>query len=132
MVYLPDTNVWIVLLKERSSRIRQQFENRLPSDIAFCSVVKAELITGALGYGNPLERIQKLEKLWAPFRSVPFDDVAAEEYGRIRNHLQKTGRMIGPNDLMIAATAVVNNLTLVTSNQAEFSRVPGLRLETWA
>ena len=131
MVYLPDTNVWIVLLKERSSRIRQHFENRLPSDIAFCSVVKAELITGALGYGNPHERFQKLERLWSPFRSLPFDDLAAEEYGRIRNHLQKSGRMIGPNDLMIAATAVVNNLTLVTSNQDEFSRVPGLRLETW-
>jgi tRNA(fMet)-specific endonuclease VapC len=63
--------------------------------------------------------------------SLPFDDRAAEVYGRIRAHLTATGMAIGPNDLMIAAIALANGLTLVTHNTAEFSRVPGLTIEDW-
>jgi tRNA(fMet)-specific endonuclease VapC len=63
--------------------------------------------------------------------SLPFDDPAAEEYARVRAHLANQGTPIGPNDLIIAATALANQLTLVTHNTAEFSRVPGLTLEDW-
>jgi tRNA(fMet)-specific endonuclease VapC len=63
--------------------------------------------------------------------SLPFDDPAAEEYGRIRSHLANQGIAIGPNDLIIAAIALANKLTLVTHNTSEFSRVPGLALEDW-
>ena len=63
--------------------------------------------------------------------SLPFDDSAAEEYGRIRAHLANLGTPIGPNDLLIAAIALANKITLVSHNTAEFSRVPGLILEDW-
>ena len=63
--------------------------------------------------------------------SLPFDDRAAEEYGKVRSHLAVLGTPIGPNDLMIAAIALANHMTLVTHNTAEFSRVPGLTLEDW-
>ena len=59
------------------------------------------------------------------------DDPAAEAYGRLRAELARRGTPIGPNDLMIAAIALAYALTLVTHNTAEFSRVPGLRLEDW-
>lgn len=65
------------------------------------------------------------------FDSLPFDDAAAEEYGRIRAELTAAGTPIGPNDLMIASIALANQLTLVTSNTAEFGRVPGLQIENW-
>ena len=65
------------------------------------------------------------------FVSLPFDDPAAEAYGRIREHLASVGKPIGPHDLMIAAIALAQGLTLVTHNTAEFSRVPGLTLEDW-
>jgi tRNA(fMet)-specific endonuclease VapC len=65
------------------------------------------------------------------FVSLFFNDRAAEEYGRIRAHLAGLGKPIGPNDLMIATIALANNLTLVTHNTMEFSRVPGLQLEDW-
>jgi tRNA(fMet)-specific endonuclease VapC len=65
------------------------------------------------------------------FISLAFDDVAAEEYGRIRAYLAGLGAPIGPNDLMIASIALGNGLTLVTHNTGEFSRVPGLNLEDW-
>jgi tRNA(fMet)-specific endonuclease VapC len=62
---------------------------------------------------------------------LPFDDAAAEAYGRLRAELARRGTPIGPNDLMIAAIALAHDLTLVTHNTAEFSRVSGLRLEDW-
>ena len=65
------------------------------------------------------------------FDSLPFDDAAAEAYGRLRAELARRGMPIGPNDLMIAAIALAYGFTLVTHNTSEFSRVPGLRLEDW-
>jgi tRNA(fMet)-specific endonuclease VapC len=62
---------------------------------------------------------------------LPFDDAAAEVYGRIRAELASRGTPIGPYDLMIAATALANNLILVTHNTREFARVSGLVLEDW-
>ena len=66
-----------------------------------------------------------------PYFSLPFDDRAADEYSVIRWHLTTLGQLIGPNDLMIAAIALANRLTLVSHNTAEFSRIPGLVLEDW-
>jgi tRNA(fMet)-specific endonuclease VapC len=65
------------------------------------------------------------------FVSLPFDDAAAEEYGKVRAHLAVLGTPIGPNDLMIATIALANAVTLVTNNTSEFSRVPGLSIEDW-
>jgi tRNA(fMet)-specific endonuclease VapC len=65
------------------------------------------------------------------FASLSFDDQAAEEYGKSRAHLSSTGMLIGPNNLIIAATALSHGCTLVTHNSQEFSRVPGLLLEDW-
>ena len=62
---------------------------------------------------------------------VPFDIEAAKEYGTIRAELEKSGKVIGNNDMMIAASAKVHNMILVTNNVREFERVSGLRLENW-
>jgi tRNA(fMet)-specific endonuclease VapC len=68
--------------------------------------------------------------LRAQFLTIPFDDAAAEEYGKLRAYLS-AGDVIGPNDLMIAAIALAHSVTLVTHNTSEFSRAPGLMLEDW-
>ena len=52
-------------------------------------------------------------------------------YGRIRVHLESAGEVIGPNDLLIAVHACAADLTVVTGNEREFRRVPGLRVENW-
>jgi tRNA(fMet)-specific endonuclease VapC len=62
---------------------------------------------------------------------LPFDDRAAETHAVIRQELAKPGTPIGPYDLIIAATALVHDLILVTHNTGEFARVPKLRLEDW-
>ncbi len=77
--------------------------------------------------GIPLVQTYRLEQ----FPSVAFDDRCADDYGRVRSMLKKQGQMIGANDLLIAAIALANNLTLVTANTSEFGRIPGLRLENW-
>jgi tRNA(fMet)-specific endonuclease VapC len=63
--------------------------------------------------------------------SFPFDDAAAEEYGRLRAALAAQGTPIGPNDMMIAAIALAHDLTLVTHNIREFGRVKNQNLEDW-
>jgi tRNA(fMet)-specific endonuclease VapC len=68
--------------------------------------------------------------LFAPFVSLPFDDAAARHYADIRHQMEIRGRVLGPNDLKIAAIARMRGLTLVSADQ-EFSPVPGLKVEDW-
>lgn len=62
---------------------------------------------------------------------LPFDEVCAEAFGKIQGTLQSTGIRFNPFDLLIGATAVAHNLTLVTHNTKHFQHIPGLRLEDW-
>ena len=73
-----------------------------------------------------------MEAFLAPFDLLPFDRAAAGHYADIRHRLESLGQPIGPNDLVIAATARSRNLTLITHNRREFARVPGLATEDWA
>jgi len=131
LTYSLDTNTCVEYLNGRSSRVIEAFRRRRPADIAVCSVVKAELYYGALRSKNPQDTLAKLEAFLAPFRSLPFDDQCAAACGRIRARLAQLGSPIGPNDLLIAAIAVVHGATLVTHNVREFSRVEGLEYEDW-
>ena len=132
MTHLLDTNVCVEHLR---SRERSPFLKRfrlMPADaIAVCSVVRAELLAGAYHSKSRKDELPRVIELLALFRSLPFDDPAAEQYGRIRAHIESLGTPIGSNDLMIASIALANGLTLVTHNSSEFSRVPDLKLEDW-
>ena len=94
-------------------------------------MAKAELRRGALRSQRIELNLQRLEIFFAPLKSLPFDDTAAEHYARIGADLSRRGTPIGPNDLIIAATALAHNATLITHNTGEFGRVPGLRMEDW-
>ena len=131
MKYLLDTNVCIVYLNQPNSLVRKYLETFSPSDIAVCSVVKAELFYGAMRSKNP-ERTYRLQEAFLNrFVSLPFDDDAAKIFGDIRARLSNLGTPIGPYDVQIAAIALANDLILVTHNTREFSRVDGLQLEDW-
>jgi tRNA(fMet)-specific endonuclease VapC len=131
MRYLLDTNVCIHYLNRWSEAIRQELSQRQPEEIVLCSVVKAELFYGALKSKNPARNLEKQRQFVERFVSLPFDDEAAEAYSQIRADLEQGGRPIGPNDLLIAAIAVANDVMLVTHNTGEFGRVQGLKLEDW-
>jgi tRNA(fMet)-specific endonuclease VapC len=130
--YLLDTNVLVRLLRPRySSVILRRLEQIGELDVAVCSIVRAELVTGALRSQHADHNLRLVNELMSNFESLPFDDRAADHAGRIRTELEGLGTPIGPNDLLIAAIAVSNGLTLVTHNITEFERVRGLAVADW-
>jgi tRNA(fMet)-specific endonuclease VapC len=129
--YLLDTNVCINYMRGKNALLLQRFGLHQAADIALCAVVVAELRYGAESSADPTKEHAKVDVFAAQFVSLPFDDVAARLFGEIRHALMSTGKAIGPYDTMIAAIALAHNLTLVTHNTNEFSRVAGLTLEDW-
>jgi tRNA(fMet)-specific endonuclease VapC len=130
-MYLLDTNICIYLLNNRHSHIEQRLRDTAPADIALCSIVKAELLFGARHSQKVEANLQLLNQFFAPLTNLAFDDRCAEEYGVIRADLSAQGKLIGPNDLLIAAIAKAHDAVLITHNADEFSRITGLRLEDW-
>lgn len=131
MTWMLDTNACIRYLNGRSPGLRTKLETVDPSRLLICSVVKAELFFGAARSNDPAKTLSKQKLFLSRFRSLPFDDAAAESYALIRADLSTKGTTIGPNDLLIAAICHCNNITLVTHNLAEFNRVSGLKIEDW-
>jgi tRNA(fMet)-specific endonuclease VapC len=129
-VLLLDTNVCVGVLKAIPAVV-DRLGRLTPSRLVLCSVVKAELYHGARWSSAVARNLASVERFCRPYLSLPFDDDCARVYGQIRAELKRAGQMIGSNDLMIAATAIANKVTLVTNNVGEFSRVPELLLEDW-
>ncbi len=131
MRYLLDTNTCIVYLKGRNLTLKQRLEAVPISEIAVCSIVKAELCFGAMKSANPERNFALQQAFLAQFVSLPFDDLSATTFGVIRSQLETQGIPIGAYDLQIAAIALAHNITLVTHNIREFERVNGLQIEDW-
>ncbi|MFP4396212.1 MAG: type II toxin-antitoxin system VapC family toxin [Anaerolineales bacterium] len=131
MTYLLDTNTCIHYLNGTSKAIRRHIESIHPHEIVVCSVVKAELFYGAHNSLYPQANLEKQHTFLDRFVSLPFDDLAAEVYGRIRARLKKAGQLIGPNDLLIASIAVSRGCILVTHNTRKFRRITELEIEDW-
>ena len=130
-MFLLDTNACIHLLNGTSPALASRLQSYHPSELRLCSVVKAELLYGARKSRRVAENLEALRRFFEPFVSLPFDDRCSEQYGAIRAQLEALGTPIGPNDLIIAATARAHDLTLITHNVEEFSRVVGLPVQDW-
>lgn len=131
MRYLLDTNVCIEILRGRNPTLKARLMAGNFEELSLCSVVWAELQCGARLAQDPKRELARLQTAFGHWMRLPFDDPAAECYGEIRAHLQREGKLIGANDLLIAAIAKVNDLVLVSHNVNEFARVPGLTVEDW-
>ena len=131
MLFMLDTNICIYLIKHHPVEVVRKVKEFHLSDLALSAVTVCELEYGAAKSGNPAKNRETLLKFLAPFEICSLDERAAVHYGDIRAYLEKSGRPIGPMDLLIAAHARSLSLTLVTNNLKEFERVPGLRTENW-
>lgn len=130
--YLLDTNICIYIQKVRPESVARRFE-ALRAGEAFISVIT----WGELQYGAARsQQRNRVTGLLDEFRALvpvlPLPDQAGLCHGTLRADLAASGKLIGNNDLWIAAHALSAGMTLVTNNEKEFSRVPGLRLENWA
>lgn len=130
MSLLLETSVLVDVLRGRADVAARMREHR-PSELAVCSVVRAELLAGAERRDDGGATRLGVEAMLAPFVSHPFDDAAADRFAPLKALLERTGLPVGTNDLLIAAIAVARGLTVVTANLREFARVPGLAVETW-
>lgn len=131
MRYLLDTNTCIRYLTGRSQAVFEHLNTVDPADICVCSIVKLELRYGALRSNNVERTLAEQERFLGHFVSLPFDDEAHLHAAQIRANLAQLGTPIDPYDLLIAAIALANDLTLVTHNTREFHRVAGLQFEDW-
>jgi tRNA(fMet)-specific endonuclease VapC len=128
--YLLDTNILSDLLRNPGGRVARRLA--VVGEAAICTsiVVACELRYGAAKKGSP-QLSARVESLLASLEILPLDQPSDPHYAEIRLHLDRMGKPIGPNDLLIAAHALALDLTLVTNNVDEFSRVPRLPLENW-
>jgi tRNA(fMet)-specific endonuclease VapC len=131
VIRLLDTNICVPLINRTEPALRTRLLEHTPDQIVLCSIVKAELAFGARNSRRVAENLDRLERFCSGFESLGFDDAAAECYGNVRALLQREGRLIGSNDLLIASIALATGTQLVTRNVDEFSRVPGLQVEAW-
>ncbi len=131
MKYLLDTNICIAIIHRPDAELLKKFSQYDPKDFALCSIVKGELLYGARKSQRVNENLKVLESFFSPFESLLFDDKAAEFYGLNRAILAKMGTTIGVNDLLISSIALAHDATVLTRNISEFSRVPGMKVESW-
>jgi tRNA(fMet)-specific endonuclease VapC len=128
---LLDTDTCIYALKGNASVV-DQLLSRSRADVSVSVITEAELRTGAAKSSSPAKTSRLLENFLRPLAVVDFTSVDAAAYAQLRAKLERAGTPIGPLDTLIAAQAVSRKLVLVTNNEREFGRVPGLRLENWS
>lgn len=119
------------LIRNRRSSVRRRFEGFEVGDLAISAITEAELRFGADKSADPVRNHRQLDRLFVALPVVVFGSPEAVQYGQIRSELERGGTPIGPLDQLIAAHARSLDLTLVTNNTGEFSRIRNLKLEDW-
>ncbi len=130
--YLLDTNICIYIARHHPSEVLERFRKLKPGDVGMSSVTYGELCYGACKSRYRNEARSILQELAKVIPVLALGSEAGERYGEIRAELERRGCVIGNNDLWIAAHALSLGLVLVTNNEREFIRVPGLKLQNWA
>lgn len=127
MKYLLDTNIIVDHLRKKEI---------IDGDIIFSGagtsiITLGELIYGAYKSNNKEKSLQKIDDIFKMLKLeiVNLNGEAISEFGRIKANLEITGERLEDFDLLIAATALANNFTLVTRNIKHFKRIKGLKLD---
>ena len=128
-----DTNICIYTIKQTPEEVLKKFKEEIKNGDGLCisAITLAELKHGVEKSSRPEKNEAALAGLLTSLTVLPFDDLAAVEYGKICAYLQKCGTPIGVMDMLIAAHAKAENMVLITNNVREFERVPDLIVENW-
>ena len=131
-MYLLDTNICIYALKNKPKTVMKHIERAGFQNIFMSTIVLSELYFGAENSLKPRYNRKVIDHFMSPFKIISFDLDSANIYGKIRAELKKDGKLIGLMDMLIAATALSNDMVLVTNNEKEFNRVRDLKIENWS
>lgn len=129
--YLLDTNICIYIAKHNPPAVRARFAQHSANELAMSVITLGELRYGAEKSQAKEKALKVIEALANSMRIEELSEDVAEHYGHIRAELQKSGQMIGNNDLWLAAHARSQGWVLVTNNEREFLRVANLQVQNW-
>ena len=130
MRYLLDTNIVSDLVRNPQGYVAQRIRRIGEQHVCTSIIVAAELRYGAAKRQSPRLTAQ-LEVVLGALEVLPFESPADTTYGTLRARLEKAGRPIGGNDLLIAAHALALGYAIVSDNEREFARIPGLTHQNW-
>ena len=130
--YMLDTNIVAYAKNKRPQCVLERLLELDPAEVCISAITMAELDFGVFNSSNPQKNRMALMLFLSGITVLPFDKAASLEYGSIRHYLKTSGIIIGGNDMLIAAHARATDITLVTHNSREFSRIPELKIEDWA
>jgi tRNA(fMet)-specific endonuclease VapC len=128
--WLLDTNLCVRALRDRPIGIRDRLKAEFDS-VCISSVVRYELYVSIIGAGDVAKKRDEIDEFLSPFPCLALNDDAAFHAADIRVDLTGKGQLIGPYDMLIAGHARSLDLTVITGNLKEFTRVEGLRCEDW-
>jgi tRNA(fMet)-specific endonuclease VapC len=129
--YMLDTDTCSYIMKRSNQTVLNRLQAIAVTDVCISVITKSELLYGVEVSPRHAQDAMALKAFLPYVEVLEFPDHAAAHYAQIRADLKKRGRMIGGNNLFIAAHARSLGLRLVTNNTAEFGRVKGLSLENW-
>jgi tRNA(fMet)-specific endonuclease VapC len=130
MRYLLDTNIVSDLIRNPQGRVAQHISKIGEDKVCTSIIVAAEMRYGATKKGSP-QLTAQLEAILGALEILPFETPADKVYASIRLRLERAGRPIGANDLLIASQALSLVYTVVTNNEDEFAHVENLLRENW-
>ena len=130
MTYLLDTNAISALVAHPRGHVAGRIEAVGQRNVLTSIVVSAEIEFGVRKKGSA-DLARKVGNIMGRLYVAPLAPPSDECYAAIRLDLERRGKPIGPNDMLIAAHAMALDATLVTDNEREFSRVSGLKVENW-
>ncbi len=131
MKYILDTDICIYIVNKKSLELAAKVKEHRFSEICISSITLSELEYGVEKSSFPERNRAYLNLFLTPIKVLPYDDNSALEYGKVRSFLESSGQVIGSLDMLIASQCLSLKYTLVTNNDKEFKRVPGLRVANW-
>jgi len=130
-LYMLDTNICIYIQRQKPVEVLARFQKIKPGEAAISVITWGELLFGAEKSQQRKRALRLLDEFKTFVPVLPMPENAGKTYGAIRATLASKGMVIGNNDLWIASHAKAAALTIVTNNEREFKRVPGLKVQNW-
>jgi len=131
MKYILDTNICIYLINNKPTSVKQNLESIPPENVFISSITASEIWYGIYKSKFVEKNIIAFLGFLSTIKILPYDENAAIKYGEIRAELEKSGNIIGSNDMLIAAHALSLDYSLVTNNEQEFRRIKQLTVLNW-